>query len=379
MLQAGQKECAAERREAAWVGEKDEAVSTIQALAEHSRLTLVCVIPPFSFVVRDASGKANTATLGCLNRCTCRVGRGEFCIHLSFVITRLCRVPCFNPLSWQRGFTGGELAAVVDGYLAQKMQPVGSLGRGEKEELGEVQQQALSETTVCILCQQRLERRQRLSFCRYGCGLSVHWGCILLWQCFHKGAGLAVCCPYCGAAWDPYEKKAARGGPSPFVHGNTRCSVCGMAPIKGPELRCSVCRAELISKVFDYVHPPPSDETQAPSSDTRALPSGVRDECMLCRQALLGKGGAGGESRGSGKEGASLRQLACGHVFHSECIDRRLMVRDECPMDHEAAIEYSHLGESSSRSASDGGGQGKGRAQAQLIGAKEEEEEKKKG
>ncbi|KAH7814691.1 uncharacterized protein MONOS_18476 [Monocercomonoides exilis] len=353
MLQAGQKECAAERREAAWVGEKDEAVSTIQALAEHS-----------------LAHAANTATLGCLNRCTCRVGRGEFCIHLSFVITRLCRVPCFNPCRGS-GVHRGELAAVVDGYLAQKMQPVGSLGRGEKEELGEVQQQALSETTVCILCQQRLERRQRLSFCRYGCGLSVHWGCILLWQCFHKGAGLAVCCPYCGAAWDPYEKKAARGGPSPAgaevqcVPGFGMCVPCfksgahgqhtllcrdwaegearvieaakGKGRGAGPE-RAFPLTAELISKVH------------------ASFAKRGADECMLCRQALLGKGGAGGESRGSGKEGASLRQLACGHVFHSECIDRRLMVRDECPMDHEAAIEYSHLGESSSRSASDGGG-----------------------
>ncbi|VDP83316.1 unnamed protein product [Echinostoma caproni] len=173
---------------------------------------------------------------------------------------------------------------MLDGKHARINQPTASKSIPEipEDDLqtdGQVRQRVIEPEDVCAICQDELlgEQRYPVTYCRRGCGNSVHIRCMRVWtdhQRKQKSINLSegVPCPICREEFGqlgmllreitenihPREAKPGRGRStviSPVVqsiqpimkacHPSTVCMTCRMSPIYGNIYRCQLCEDQL--------------------------------------------------------------------------------------------------------------------------------------
>ncbi|KAH7825620.1 putative Zinc finger SWIM domain-containing protein 2 [Monocercomonoides exilis] len=405
-------------RETPWVNKSDESTDALLQLASHSGLLVIQNVGPLSFVIRDANGRKNKVSLGGVNICSCQKRRGDLCVHIAFVVTRVFRIPTTNPLAWQRGYIDRELTQLLKGSVISQQQEMihhrrssspashsSSSSSSSNKERPVVEQRAIGPDSICAICQEEMNIKQPLSYCRFGCGNSVHTRCLGFWAQHNKSIGNTINCPFCRAEWGPIETAAPPRSTCPFVHSRSSCSECRMSPIVGPKLRCMICSdynlcvecyrrgahsrhsfqcydtnscmPRLLSGSalggrtrIDGLSPSEISELQQREitpedyalllqldevhTQARKFPLSLRLITLL-----LDASSSSEQSQSIGTcavchnelypaEGETdpskrIRSLACGHLFHAGCIDKQLLLSDLCPIDNMPAIDYASL------------------------------------
>ncbi|TPP60338.1 E3 ubiquitin-protein ligase ZSWIM2 [Fasciola gigantica] len=221
--------------------------------------------------------------IGQEHTCTCSEfkARQELCIHICWVMLKRFKVDQNNSITWQLGLVEREIQDVLDGKYSFTVQPKSTLEKPEDEPKneGEIRQRPICPGDICAICQDELltEQRHPVTYCRNGCGNSVHIRCMRVWtdhQRKQKSINLSenVPCPICREEFGqlgmlmreitenihPREAKPENRRTvvvAPTVqsiqstvrtyHPSTTCLSCGMSPVYGNIYRCQLCDEKL--------------------------------------------------------------------------------------------------------------------------------------
>ena len=179
--------------------------------------------------------------------CSCRSKEPGPCIHLLFVLVKLLRVPIENPYLWQASLLDNEVDQILRGRYQVSTQREQRRQAADTQN-SDVQRKAIDEGDVCAICQEELEEEgaEPTTFCKQGCGNSVHAKCMKVWAEHKQSTGEKVTCPFCREDWGPLAvediKKTLRQARRPTnVHFGVTCSGCRSAPVSGTRFRCVAC------------------------------------------------------------------------------------------------------------------------------------------
>ncbi|XP_019857524.1 PREDICTED: E3 ubiquitin-protein ligase Zswim2-like [Amphimedon queenslandica] len=203
---------------------------------------------PTGFVLKQGESKYKVF-LGSLHTCTCSVYRKEkeLCIHILWLLLKKFRIPKNHSVIFQLGLVEREIQEILNGYLTFQDPKT----HDRVSESGSCDRRPISLGDVCPICQNDLlGRPQKLSYCKYGCGKSVHLKCVKLWAEHQKSQGeRAIICPLCREKFSTFEElrkelytKGNWSAKEPLHYGIT-CSQCGICPIPGKCYKCMSCRS----------------------------------------------------------------------------------------------------------------------------------------
>ena len=114
----------------------------------------------------------------------------------------------------------------------------------------ELEQRPISPSDVCPICQDEfLAKKQPVSYCRFGCGNSVHIKCMKVWADHQKTSGeTQLKCPLCREVFCTFERLNEEYRNSGLVriekapvHYGFDCSSCHASPIHGNCYKCTTC------------------------------------------------------------------------------------------------------------------------------------------
>ena len=155
------------------------------------------------------------------------------------------RIPRENPIIWQLGLIEREISEILLGHL-RKQSPVHSSSKtGEQA----IIQRDIRPDDVCPICQDDLlsDTQKTLTYCKYGCGKSVHLKCMKIWADHQRSTGESIIrCPLCrenfGAISEIPSKSPRRvRAEKAFLHLGMACTHCHVCPIAGKCYRCCQC------------------------------------------------------------------------------------------------------------------------------------------
>ena len=114
----------------------------------------------------------------------------------SRVLLKKFRIPRENPILFQLGMVEREINEVLQGFLRRQLPEAdqSNASSGSK-----TTQKEIHAEDVCPICQEELLRKSLpLTFCKFGCGKSVHVKCMKIWAEHQKSKGEKIIrCPLC--------------------------------------------------------------------------------------------------------------------------------------------------------------------------------------
>ena len=112
------------------------------------------------------------------------------------VLLKRFRVLRENPLSFQLGLVEREISEVLRGHLRKQRFETGPKAGSPDSK---ATQKEIGAEDVCPICQEELLGKPLpLTFCKFGCGNSVHIKCMKIWAEHQQSNGeTTVRCPLC--------------------------------------------------------------------------------------------------------------------------------------------------------------------------------------
>ncbi|XP_049426278.1 E3 ubiquitin-protein ligase ZSWIM2 [Epinephelus fuscoguttatus] len=381
-------------RKTTWRNIVSSAVSFHQDQALTTTIFFLRSFGPTGFLLREEGEARNFKVfLGDPHTCTCPVftREQELCKHICWVLLRKFRLPREHEYSFQHGLVERQILEVLHGLHQTKDNRTENDPSAASEtpsqavtdpETGSVCRKAIQVQDVCPICQEELlEKKQPVSYCRFGCGNNVHISCMKVWADHQRLSDReeTVKCPLCREDFSSLKfiqeqmKNAAKlftaaERKKPDRHLGVSCHSCRVCPVIGKCFKCTVCRyfylCEDCSKKGQHPQHPFASRTKRrekwhlvaeelsdeqrgvtsqpgngsiipvaadplPESVLECLPtvrvrSGSRllDEGQQCRICLQ-----------NFSLGQHVRTLPCLHKFHTDCVDRILRKSNSCPLD----------------------------------------------
>ncbi|XP_074659331.1 E3 ubiquitin-protein ligase Zswim2-like [Tubulanus polymorphus] len=389
-------------RNVSWRKSLSDAVSWRQDQALNETIYILRNIGPTGFLIKEeGENKKFKVLIGDPHQCTCPVFLKEkdLCKHICWILLRKYRVPRQNPVTWQLGLVEREIGDLLQGIMTQQIakadRPTSAIYTGADNKQA-LQQREILIDDVCPICQDELlDKHEPVTYCKYGCGNSIHIKCMKVWADHQRSTGETIVkCPFCREDFGPFDmlKKELANSSSNVtrterlnVHLGIVCKKCHVCPILGKCYKCHICAEYyLCQSCFNtQVHSDHSFQfrqktTQrwrpAPRSGVPALPEAVAQDLMnrdltnndydLLLQLDCSDTGGPVSSLPEhiiqrfpmervreastlllpGKQcciclrgyqlGEFVRKLPCRHKFHRQCIDEWLMhKKDKCPID----------------------------------------------
>ena len=164
------------------------------------------------------------------------------------VLLKKFRIPQANPVIWQLGLVEREICEILRGYLSRQS-PTPSKNHTPTLRQVQIPQRPIGPDDVCPICQDDLIGSVRsVTYCRYGCGKSVHVKCMKIWSDHQKSLSEATLrCPLCreefGSIVNLTESRVSRltGSEPQYQHLGVVCSHCHVCPVVGKCYQCCVC------------------------------------------------------------------------------------------------------------------------------------------
>ncbi|KAI3366081.1 hypothetical protein L3Q82_009910, partial [Scortum barcoo] len=254
-------------RKTGWRITVSDAVSFHQDQALNTTIFLLKSFGPTGFLLREEGEARNfKVCLGDPHTCTCPVfiREQEPCKHICWVLLRKFRLPREHEYSFQHGLVERQISEVLHGLHQTKAhrtendpstasrspsQPV--TGR----EAGSVCRKVIQAQDVCPICQEELlEKKQPVSYCRFGCGNNVHISCMKVWADHQRlsDGEETVKCPLCREDFGSLRllqeqvKNSAKlftaaEREKPDRHLGVICHSCRVCPVVGKCFKCTVC------------------------------------------------------------------------------------------------------------------------------------------
>lgn len=158
------------------------------------------------------------------------------------------RVPRGNPVVWQLGLIEREINEILRGYLIRQS-PTPSKDHTPSSQPAQIPQREIGPDDVCPICQDDLlGSARRVTYCKFGCGKSIHVKCMKIWSEHQKSTGDSTLrCPLCredfGSIVSVVESRVSRltGCEQDYRHLGVACSECHVCPVVGKCYKCCVC------------------------------------------------------------------------------------------------------------------------------------------
>ena len=247
-------------RKTSWQRSPSDAVSWHQDQALNTTIYIVHERGPTSFLLKEDNGiKKYKVSLGDPHLCTCSVYEKEktLCKHICWLLLKKFKLSRQNELSYQLGLVEREINVVLQNPNKSLLPQLRTTdddiltddpGDNKKKEL---KQRPLSEDDACPICQEQLlTKRQPVTFCRHGCGNSVHIKCMKIWADHQRHASTTdkVMCPFCRGEFaspslllQEFHNTLHERTDRLDLHLGMICSGCHMNPIKGKCYKCEKC------------------------------------------------------------------------------------------------------------------------------------------
>ncbi|CAK8689624.1 unnamed protein product [Clavelina lepadiformis] len=247
-------------RSVSWQRAPSDAVSWRQDQALSSTIYILREIGPTSFLLKeDGAAKKVKASLGDPHLCNCSEFKKERspCKHICWLLLKKFKLNRQNELSFQLGLVEREINEILRGPRSQKKQNLTNETINNDYGKEVLKQRDLTDDDVCPICQEPLlENRQPVTFCRYGCGNSVHIKCMKIWADHQKqtSGSDVILCPFCREEFGDKKilmqefcntvhesRKGFQSVNRLAYHLGTTCQGCRMMPIQGNCYQCTTC------------------------------------------------------------------------------------------------------------------------------------------
>ncbi|XP_042302387.1 E3 ubiquitin-protein ligase ZSWIM2 isoform X2 [Sceloporus undulatus] len=329
-------------------------------------------------------------TLGNPHSCSCStfVKEKELCKHICWLLLKKFKLPRNHEYALQVGLKEREIIYVLQ-YQQTDSQPritESFTVESQTASDGYIKQKEIDNDDVCPICQETLLKKMLpVTYCRYGCGNSVHIVCMKIWIDHQKELekDALVKCPLCREHFAPLKllmeefrncKRLVTTAEKTRLdkHLGIPCNNCKVCPIEGKCYKCTQCSDfHVCDKCFNsFCHPShtfafrekrnqtwrswrslestiqlsTSEEnlqsvhsedssneilSGTPVQIINSLPtvlvrksSGLLDPGLQCRLCLK-----------VFCLGQVTKFLPCNHKFHRKCIDNWLHKENACPID----------------------------------------------
>uniref|UniRef100_A0A8C3W898 RING-type E3 ubiquitin transferase n=1 Tax=Catagonus wagneri TaxID=51154 RepID=A0A8C3W898_9CETA len=264
MLRGGYK--ASERRR-----HLSDRLSRRQDQALSSSIYLLREMGPTAFLLREEEPENRDfrVSLGNPHVCNCStfLKGGELCKHICWVLLKKFKLPRNHESALQLGLVEGEISNLLRGIpQAQTPQQGTNDENAQIEEDGYIKQKEIDSDDICSICQEvLLEKKLPVTFCRFGCGNSVHIKCMKILANFQNmiSNNSMLKCPLCRKEFAPLKlileefknsSKLVTAAEKERLdkHLGIPCNNCQQFPIEGKCYRCTKCiEYHLCQECFD--------------------------------------------------------------------------------------------------------------------------------
>ncbi|XP_039613857.1 E3 ubiquitin-protein ligase ZSWIM2 [Polypterus senegalus] len=364
-------------RSSTWRRSPSDAASWHQDEALRATIFLLRELGPTRFVLREeGESRSVTVSLGDPHTCSCPVFQREkdLCKHVCWVLLKKFQLPRENDYAFQLGLVEREISQLLLGAHRARTPRVTPKCSEQKAGGDGLLQKKIDPEDVCPVCQEvLLQKRLPVSYCRYGCGNSVHITCMKVWAEHQATADrdAMVKCPLCREDFAPLKLLLEEVRNSSKLmsraekerqdrHLGIVCQGCQVCPVVGKCFRCTACSGYYLCEPcfqkrchplhsFTYrlkrnqqwtlvdadpecqgLTTSPPESAVTPEQVVQALPqmkvaasSKLLEpgwQCRLCLNAFC--------------VGQRVRRLPCNHKFHTSCIDQWLTsTSSSCPLD----------------------------------------------
>ncbi|MBN3270616.1 ZSWM2 ligase, partial [Polyodon spathula] len=373
-------------RNTCWRRTINDLVSWHQDQALNTTIFILREFGPTGFLLKEEGETRNfKVCLGDPHCCTCSVffKDKDLCKHICWVLLKKFRLPREHEYCFQLGLVEREINQLLWGlHHVKTPRPAANISESKQkttEDDGCVGQKMIDAEDVCPICQEELlKKKLPVSYCRYGCGNSVHISCMKIWADHQtkSQSDTMVKCPLCrknfASLKNLYEEvrnsaklTTAAEKERPDRHLGIPCNNCTAFPINGKCFKCTVCCdyhlcEECFRKQCHSHHSfsfrlkrtqrwrPVSQLSShslmftfllcSDSSTSESLPENIVSmlpflmvrqnskllepghQCRICLKTFI--------------LGQHVRQLPCHHKFHKKCIDHWLLQEcNSCPLD----------------------------------------------
>nr|XP_022306012.1 uncharacterized protein LOC111112643 isoform X2 [Crassostrea virginica] len=250
-------------RSVAWRRTCNDLVFWRQCQALNATIYILRETGPTGFLLKEeGETKPVKVFLGDPHSCTCStfMKDRDLCKHICWLILKKFRVAQNNPVTWQLGLVEREINDILFGATVKQRKtpvrrwstsgPPGTTGF-TSDGRPTIQQREIGDDDCCPICQDELlGKHQPVTFCKFGCGNSIHIKCMKIWADHQKTQGeKTIKCPFCREDFGPIEllkqeSRNAMGVPAGGRmdrHLYTKCQSCQVSPIEGKCYRCTAC------------------------------------------------------------------------------------------------------------------------------------------
>ncbi|XFF97963.1 PREDICTED: E3 ubiquitin-protein ligase ZSWIM2 [Capra hircus] len=362
-----------------------------QALS--STIYLLREMGPTAFLLREEEPENRDfrVSLGNPHVCNCStfLKGGELCKHICWVLLKKFRLPRNHESALQLGLVEREINDLLQGiHRVQTPQREMNNENPQTEEDGYIKQKEISSDDICSICQEvLLEKKLPVTFCRFGCGNSVHIKCMKILANYQDVAlnSSMLKCPLCRKDFGPLNlileefknsNKLVTASEKERLdkHLGIPCNNCQQFPLEGKCYKCTTCiEYHLCQDCFDscchlshsfmfrekrnqkwrslrkrsdetvkYVDIKNEIEEKMPhfqeKQDHIYTPKHVVKSLPLFlitkKSKLLAPGYQCRLCLKAFRRGQHTRLLPCTHKFHRKCIDSWLLHKcNSCPID----------------------------------------------
>ncbi|KAM6178514.1 E3 ubiquitin-protein ligase ZSWIM2 [Rhynchocyon petersi] len=364
-----------------------------QALS--SSIYLLREMGPTGFLLREEepNNRDFRVFLGNPHSCTCStyLKEKDLCKHICWVLLKKFKLPRNHEYALQLGLMEGEISDLLRGiHRVRSPLPGTEEENSHTEEDDQIKQKEIDSENVCSICQEvLLEKKLPVTFCRYGCGNSIHIKCMKILADYQDTATNTTMlkCPLCRREFASLKlileefknsNQLVTAAEKELLdkHLGIPCNNCKQFPIEGTCYKCTKCTEyHLCQECFDncchlshtFTYRERRNQKWRPleqrSNETikytdikdemeENLPHFQEKESQLCtpkqivkslplllitkNSKLLAPGYQCRLCLKAFRLGQHIRLLACTHKFHRKCIDNWLLHKcNSCPIDRQ--------------------------------------------
>ncbi|XP_076821673.1 mitogen-activated protein kinase kinase kinase 1-like isoform X2 [Clavelina lepadiformis] len=159
---------------------------------------------------------------------TCNCGRGQFCIHILFVMLRVFQLESTSPLLWRKTLKNYEVESLFKSFHERCNSRISPKKRSRVQRLvshlaggadkhpdgssnSDDQSSSKEEEENCPICLLQMVDGESVTVCEVGCRNKLHTHCVNIWaeECKRNGGPLK--CPLCRVIWKPADTSRGTG------------------------------------------------------------------------------------------------------------------------------------------------------------------------
>ncbi|XP_004385653.1 E3 ubiquitin-protein ligase ZSWIM2 [Trichechus manatus latirostris] len=364
-----------------------------QALS--SSIYLLREMGPTGFLLREEEPENRhfRVFLGNPHSCNCPtfLKERDLCKHICWVLLKKFKLPRNHESAFQLGLTEGEISDLLRGiHRVQTPQPGTVEENTHVEEDGHIKQKEIDSEDICSICQEvLLEKKLPVTFCRYGCGNSIHIKCMKILTNYQDMTtnNSMLKCPLCRKEFAPLKlileefknsSKLMTAAEKERLdkHLGIPCNNCKQFPVEGKCYKCTECteyhlcqecfgncchlshtftfrerrnqkwrplekRSNEIVKYTDIKNEmeekmPHFQEKQSQVYTPKQIVKSLPFLLITKNSKLLAPGYQCRLCLKAFRLGQHIRLLPCSHKFHRKCIDNWLLRKcNSCPIDRQ--------------------------------------------